>query len=100
MKTSLLIAVIIMALTPAAFGAKAKNAIPAEASSSAKKKNLSRDVVFSGSAVDGKYHSAGEGVAQVEDEKDLNMLIGIRKNFRDRLGAERAKLAAEKAARN
>lgn len=97
MKTSILIAVIIMALTPAAFGAKSTST---PASAPAKKKNLSRDVVFSGSAVDGKYHSAGEGVAQVEDEKDLNMLIGIRKNFRDRLGAEREKLASEKAARN
>ena len=57
------------------------------------KKKLLTDVSFSGSSVDGRYHSAGDAVAEVDKEKQLNSLIGMRKNFHDRLGAERARLA-------
>jgi hypothetical protein len=53
------------------------------------KKPLSRDINFNGASVDGRYHSAGDAIAQVEQEKNLNALIGLRKNFRDRLTAER-----------
>lgn len=60
-----------------------------------KKGRLGTDFSFAGSRVDGKYLSAGESIAEVEDEKGLDNLIGIRKNFRDRLGNERARLKAE-----
>lgn len=60
-----------------------------------KKGRLGTDFSFAGSHVDGKFLSAGESIAEVEDEKELSALIGIRKNFRDRLGAERARLKAE-----
>jgi hypothetical protein len=53
---------------------------------------LSRNISYTGSAVDGKYHSAPESIAEVESEKSLNALMGIRKNFRDRLGLEQARL--------
>ncbi|MES2857419.1 MAG: hypothetical protein V4692_16225 [Bdellovibrionota bacterium] len=59
---------------------------------SSPKPKLSRNLSFSGSAVDGKYHSAGESIAQVESEKSLSMLMGIRKNFRDRIGADMRRL--------
>ena len=53
---------------------------------------LSRDIVFDGSTVNGQYHSAGEAVAKVEQEKKLNELAGVRKDFRDRLLAEKERL--------
>jgi hypothetical protein len=67
--------------------AKAKKAAAATASA-----NLSRDIVFDGASVNGKYHSAGEAVAKVETEKKLNDLIGMRRDFKDRLMAERERL--------
>lgn len=60
------------------------------------KSSLSRDIRFNGSTVDGKYLSAGESIAEVEKEKSMGTLIGIRKNFRDKLNAENARLAAGK----
>jgi hypothetical protein len=56
------------------------------------KPTTSREIIFDGSSVNGRYHSAGEAVARVEAEKNLNELIGPRKNFRDRLAAERERL--------
>lgn len=53
---------------------------------------LSRDVVFDGSVVNGKYLAAGEAVSTVESEKSLGNLIGLRADFKDRLAAERQRL--------
>jgi hypothetical protein len=66
-----------------------------ETSFTPKKGRLGTDFAFSGSAVDGKYLSAGDSIAEVEDEKSLGALIGIRKNFRDKLDTERARLKSE-----
>lgn len=55
-------------------------------------KNLSREVIFDGSMVNGRYHMAGEAVATVEDEKPLNDLIGLRRDFKDRLADEYSRL--------
>lgn len=55
-------------------------------------KNLSRELVFDGSSVNGRYHSAGEAVAKVEQEKKMNALIGLRSDYKDRLQAERERL--------
>ena len=60
-----------------------------------KKARLGTDFSFAGSHVDGKYLQAGDSVAEVEDEKEMGALIGIRKNFHDKLAAERARLKAE-----
>gem|GEM_PF-3337297 len=46
--------------------------------------NLSTDVRFDGSAVHGKFQSAADGVATVEDDKYLDDLLGVRKSFADR----------------
>lgn len=69
----------------------AKKAGPAAVS----KKKLSKDISFNGSQVDGKYLSAGESVAEIEGDKDMGALIGIRKNFRDRLKTETTRLQAQ-----
>lgn len=66
-----------------------------ETSFAPKKGRLGTDFAFSGSSVDGKYLSAGDSIAEVEDEKSLGALIGIRKNFRDKLDTERARLKAQ-----
>lgn len=55
-------------------------------------KNLRRELVFDGSTVSGQYHSAGEAVAKVEQEKKMNNLIGLRHDFKDRLTAEKERL--------
>lgn len=59
------------------------------------RKNLKRDMVFSGSNVNGKYLVGGEGLATVETEKELNKLVGMRRDFKDRLAAEKTRLQAE-----
>ena len=66
--------------------------ISAKPKQQAPAKSMSRDVVFDGSTVNGRYHSAGEAVASVETEKKLNDLIGARKDFKDRLAVENARL--------
>jgi hypothetical protein len=53
---------------------------------------LSRDIVFDGSSINGRYHAAGEALAVVEQEKNMNELIGFRKDFKDRLAVERNRL--------
>jgi hypothetical protein len=84
--------VLMLSLLSGAVHADTTPAPRATPTSKAKKKLLT-DVSFSGSSVDGRYHSAGDAVAEVDKEKQLNSLIGMRKNFHDRLGAERARLA-------
>ena len=82
----------------AAKTAKLVSATSTEATDSVglkKKAKLSRDISFRGSQVDGKYLSAGESVAEVESEKNMGALMGIRKNFRDKLAVERDRLKAE-----
>jgi hypothetical protein len=59
---------------------------------------LSRDIVFDGAMVNGHYHSAGEAVTKVEQEKQMNDLIGMRRDFKDRLTAERERLKRGEAA--
>lgn len=39
---------------------------------------------FDAASVRGKYQMAGQGIALVEDEKVLDDLLGVRKQFRDR----------------
>lgn len=93
MKTSLLGLTSILVL---GFSGQA-HAAPEKVNAVSKKK-LSRDIRFNGSQVDGKYLSAGESVAEVEGEKEMGALIGIRKNFRDRLRAENERLQANQGA--
>jgi hypothetical protein len=50
------------------------------------KGKLSTNVNFEDLLVDGKYQYPSEATTTVENEKDLDDLIGARKHFRDRLG--------------
>lgn len=50
-----------------------------------KPSNLSTNINFSGTGVDGKYKVPGEAVATVENEKSLIDLIEPRREFKDRL---------------
>jgi hypothetical protein len=80
----------------AAKSAKSKKARTARASSKragvsqaeAKQRRLGTDFNFSDAQVRGKYHSAGEGLVTVEDEKSLVDLLGVRRHFKDRLQAD------------
>jgi hypothetical protein len=51
-----------------------------------KGRKLSTNVNFEDLLVDGKYQYPSEATTTVENEKDLDDLIGARKHFRDRLG--------------
>ncbi len=46
---------------------------------------LSTDIRFDPSNVYGRYNSAGEAVATVEDDKLMGPLLGLRMHFKDRL---------------
>jgi hypothetical protein len=50
-----------------------------------KKSTLSTDVNFEDQLVNGKYAYPDEAIATVEDDKLLNDLLAVRKNFKDRL---------------
>lgn len=47
--------------------------------------NLSTNVRFDSDTVYGKYQYADEALATVEDEKLMTTLLGVRKDFKDRL---------------
>ncbi len=96
--TSLIVALMFVGLSSALGATTSKKAVLSKKAASASKtassqKKLSRDVRFNGSQVDGKYLSAGESIAEVEGDKDMGALIGIRRNFHDRLSAEKVRLA-------
>jgi hypothetical protein len=46
---------------------------------------LSTDVKFDDQAVGGKYQLPMEALSVVENDKSIDSLIGVRKNFRDRI---------------
>jgi hypothetical protein len=49
------------------------------------KKSLSTSVDFSDRTVGGKYMFSTEAITTVENDKSLDDLIGVRKNFKDRI---------------
>ncbi len=60
----------------------------AESTSAAKKNknsNLTTDAKFGDQAVGGKYQLPMEALSVVENEKSIDDLIGVRKNFKDRV---------------
>ncbi|MCB0363897.1 MAG: hypothetical protein H6624_09855 [Bdellovibrionaceae bacterium] len=76
MKISLMLALLLFVLSPGAYGAdKAEE----------KKQGLSTDMSFEDLLVQGKYHFSDEAVATVEEDKVLDALLGIRKDFKDRI---------------
>ncbi|MEZ4872067.1 MAG: hypothetical protein R2827_07450 [Bdellovibrionales bacterium] len=62
-----------------AFAAPSKNS---------QKPELSTEMNFNGLNINGKYNSPGETSIVVEEEKSLNNLISIRKQFKDRITEE------------
>lgn len=52
---------------------------------SKKAKGLSTNMSFEDLLVQGKYHFSDEAVATVEEDKVLDALLGIRKDFKDRI---------------
>lgn len=73
--SSLLALTIILA--PQSFAKKSKNA--------QSRVNLSTNVRFDSDTIYGKYQYADEALATVEDEKLMSTLLGVRKDFKDRL---------------
>ena len=46
---------------------------------------------FDAASVRGKYQTAGQGIAMVEDEKVLDDLLGLRRSFKDREAQEQTR---------
>ncbi|MES3037585.1 MAG: hypothetical protein V4736_06730 [Bdellovibrionota bacterium] len=91
MKTIILLSILVGIEAGAKASAKkpkAETAAPVAAASTTGSK-LSTDVKFDGHMVGGKIQSPMEALTVVENEKDIDDLIGVRKNFKDR--SERAK---------
>lgn len=49
------------------------------------KKKLSTNLDFDDRTVGGKYNFSTEAITTVEKDKELDDLIGVRKNFKDRI---------------
>lgn len=62
-----------------------QDAFSAAPKSVAAKKKLSTSVDFNDRTVGGKYLYSTEAITTVENDKSLEDLIGVRKNFKDRL---------------
>lgn len=77
----------INAATPLSSAAKSKPTTSATAPAVAAAQNggkLSTNIDFNDQLVGGKYQSPMEALSVVEDEKSIDDLIGVRKNFHDR----------------
>lgn len=48
-------------------------------------KDLSQDIKFSDQLIQGRYNYSDEALVTVENEKYLDDLLGVRKNFKDRV---------------
>lgn len=66
-----------------ALSAEAPAAAPATGNSAAS--NKSTNISFDELLIQGKYHFSDEAVVTVEQDKVLDALLGVRKDFKDRL---------------
>lgn len=87
MKKWILITLSLMIAAQPVYAAKRKKIknTPVKVMKKNKDAKLGTDFAFGNEMVNGRYQSADEALAVVEDEKDLNDLIGPRKHFKDRL---------------
>lgn len=76
------LAITILLSASLAFGA---NDPKAAAKSEAKSDKKTTDVSFEDVLVQGKYHFSDEAVTTVEQDKVLDSLLGVRKDFKDRI---------------
>lgn len=80
-KFSLLLVMFAMAI----FGSVVSSSVWAEEAPAPVKKKKSTEVSFDDVLVQGKYHFSDEAVTTVEDDKILDALLGVRKDFKDRI---------------
>jgi hypothetical protein len=59
--------------------------VTATAMAENKKPKLSTDIKFDGHTVGGQVQAPFESLTEVENEKMIDQLIGVRKNFNDRI---------------
>lgn len=74
---------IVSSLLGGSYVMSATSASTAEASTAPKKK--STEMSFDDVLVQGKYHFSDEAVTTVEEDKVLDGLLGVRKDFKDRM---------------
>lgn len=61
-----------------------KSHVSKKVTPSAEKSQIGTSFSFDAASVRGKYQMAGQGLALVEDEKVIDDLLGLRKQFKDR----------------
>ena len=66
-------------------------AVTKNVTSQRKDGQLGTSFSFDAASVRGKYQTAGQGIAMVEDEKVLDDLLGLRKSFKDREAQEKSR---------
>lgn len=71
--------------TSAPLATTTKKATKSKAVKQSPTSSLSTDVKFGDQSVGGKYQLPMEALSVVENEKSIDDLIGVRKNFRDRV---------------
>lgn len=67
------------------FGLHQAKAQGSESSAAAARKRKSTEVSFDDVLVQGKFHFSDEAVTTVEDDKFLDALLTVRKDFKDRI---------------
>jgi hypothetical protein len=76
---------VILALITAAQSSFASTAVKATKAKQANDSKIGTDHNFDDKVVSGKFQYPDEATATVDDEKLMDDLIGVRKNFKDRL---------------
>ncbi len=84
MRSQILITVLVFGLLPAFASTTAQKKSTPKAAAK-KQSSLTTDAKFDDQAVGGKYQLPMEALSIVENEKSIDDLIGVRKNFRDRV---------------
>jgi hypothetical protein len=78
---ALLTAIAFIIMSAPAFAADKTDKTSANAATGGKSTNVSFDELL----IQGKYHFSDEAVITVEQDKILDALLGVRKDFKDRL---------------
>ncbi|MCB0350658.1 MAG: hypothetical protein KDD38_05705 [Bdellovibrionales bacterium] len=86
---SLFLPVLVLAMVATGAEAKVKNSPRKRKAAPSIQSQLGTDHSFNELSVRGRYQSAFEGVATVENEKELHDLLDYRTNYNDRIKGSR-----------
>lgn len=85
MKSVMMIALLVFGLGTSAFAATQKAAPAAASTTGAKADKSKTNMSFDELLIQGQFHFSDEAVITVENDKVLDALLGVRKDFKDRI---------------